>query len=214
MSDMSSLPVAGRTSLERSQLGFGFWADEDGRRIYFPPFGPARWIPSLQAEDAFRRGIFRCYAVGFALGVVAQVWFESSEAVGGSDVGISLLILFGVPFVGSFFLARQWSLVKDSSISYRRALLLELVDSSYLNVCWITLANLLAAIGVGALLIWSYWFRPIGLNMVDLSALKLVRHAGSLLLAVCALAMLHRAWWAFTALQLKRRASFPEDDLR
>jgi hypothetical protein len=68
-------------TIEVGKIQRGYLTDEQGRRIYFPMFGPARLIPSQDAEAKFRERVFLVGVVLFLAYILGSAlnayWLEN-----------------------------------------------------------------------------------------------------------------------------------------
>lgn len=179
---------------EPGKLHRGFLTDHQGRRIYFPTVGPARWVSSPEQEKAFRERVFAWTVVSAlpAIAILIVVIIATSGGTGATQVAF---IPIGVRLLAECFLARRWPLMDDASITYTRAL----AQRSFLRLGFVTLAYaLVAAVFVGLLvllwdapviwserslfeLIWSgYLTAAVGVAMVLVCAACAARQLGAL----------------------------------
>jgi hypothetical protein len=100
-------------------LNDGYAVDAQGRRIYFPPIGQPRLVPSTLDEAKFNGAIFAYSLITFALGfvVLLTAGAASGEYAGSSWVWASGLVVY--PLAASLR-ARRWPALDNPNYTYHR----------------------------------------------------------------------------------------------
>ena len=100
-------------------LNDGFAVDAQGRRIYFPPIGQPRLVPSTLDEAKFNGAVFTYALITFGLGLVVLLTasMASEEFVGLSWVLASMLVVH--PLAASLR-ARRWPALDNPNYTYHR----------------------------------------------------------------------------------------------
>lgn len=100
-------------------LNGGFAVDAQGRRIYFPPFGRPRLVPSTLDEAKFNGAVFTYGLVTFGLSFVAHLSASvaSGEYAGFGWVWASVLVVY--PLAASHR-ARRWPAMDNPNYTYHR----------------------------------------------------------------------------------------------
>lgn len=191
---------------EAGKLRDGFLTDEQGRRIHFPPLGPARWVPSLAEEDNLRRLKFRVIFVGMIVAVTGSMalsmWWEDGASFVGFWVGLAL----GAQALGAARYVRRWPAIPRSEFSYAGYVMGVYERRSFPSLCLAVLSRILACVGIVAGLIWlAAHFQPRWSDLAPSKAIAVVILAVmlSFLLASIALST-YRVW---TVLRKRMRAA-------
>lgn len=100
-------------------LNDGYAVDAEGRRIYFPPLGQPRLVPSTLDEARFNGAVFTYGLVTFGLGlvVVLTASMASEEFVGLGWVLAAVLIVHPV---AASLRAQRWPALNDPNYTYHR----------------------------------------------------------------------------------------------
>jgi drug/metabolite transporter (DMT)-like permease len=168
-------------------LNDGFATDHQGRRIYFPPFGPARWVPSPDQEKAFKERVALWTTISLVASfVVLAILIFSIDTYNGALPG--LVVFFGGRLLGAGVLARQWPPMDDERITYKRTLANDLLRRSMGRLCFLVTTNVLGVIFLIALPIWGLWFGPVDWSEKSIPEVML---RGCLGLALCTGAALY-----------------------
>lgn len=135
-------------------LNKGFATDGAGRRLYFPPVGQPRLVPSREAEARFNE-------IVFFIGFIAVVAILATQALEIFDVSmkksVHYVTIFAAclaPFAIASLLARRWQPVNDSRITYGRFVVNTFSQHGTAALIIQFIACALAAIGLVALGIW------------------------------------------------------------
>lgn len=111
--------------IEVGKLQDRFLSDERGRRIYFPPFGLARLVPSRDAEAKLRERTFFIGLAGIVPLVGAQavdVYWPDRALLYVVLLGFSALLLDFAILSGGVF-ARHWTQIAESDCSYEQCVM-------------------------------------------------------------------------------------------
>jgi hypothetical protein len=184
---------------ERAELGKlrnDFLTDKQGRRIYCPPFGPARWVPSLEEEENLGRLKFRVLLVAMAVAVggttVLLTLFEQSL----SSVGLWMGLAFGVQILCAASYVRRWPAIPRSEFSYARYVTESHERQSLMALCLMVLVRAMVCLGLTAWAIWvvvdypARWSDLTPLNKLVVASLPVML---ALLLA-CLVVSTYRTW--------------------
>jgi hypothetical protein len=173
-----------------------FLTDAQGRRIYCPPFGPARWVPSLEEEENLGRLKFRVLFVAMIVAVggttAVLTLFEQSL----STVGLWMALAFGVQLLCASYYVRRWPAIPRSEFSYARYVIETHERQSLVQLCLAVLVRVIACLGVVVGAIWfavhygDSWSDLTPLNKVVVASLPVML---ALLLALLAPST-YRAW--------------------
>jgi hypothetical protein len=100
-------------------LNGGYAVDAQGRRIYFPPIGEPRLVPSTLDEAKFNGAVFTYGLVTFGLGFVVHLTASvaSGEYAGFGWVWASVLVVY--PLAASLR-ARRWPPLDNPNYTYHR----------------------------------------------------------------------------------------------
>ena len=100
-------------------LNDGYAVDAQGRRIYFPPIGQPRLVPSNLDEAKFNGAVFTYGLITFALGLVFLLLSSvaAEKFVGFSWVLAAVLLVH--PLAASFR-ARRWPALDNPNYTYHR----------------------------------------------------------------------------------------------
>jgi hypothetical protein len=148
------------TLAEPGKLRRGLLTDNQGRRIYFPPVGPARWVPSPEQEKAFKERVAVWMTVAFILAlIVLAILIFTIDTYKGT--GHALAIIFGGRLLGECLLARRWPLMDDETITYRWVVTNDLLRRSTFKLCFLALMAALGTVFFVVLPVWGFWFGPV-----------------------------------------------------
>jgi hypothetical protein len=190
------------TPAEPGKVHRGFLTDDLGRRVYFPPFGAARWAPSAEQERAFNDRVALWTTISFVISlVVTGILIFSIDTYDGMLPG--LVVFFGGRLLGEGMVARRLPLMDDETITYKRAITDDLMRRSTARLCFLGAMNALGAIFLVALPIGGIWFGPVDWSQKSLPEVIL---SGWLSLVFCtgaALYCLVQAHRVFGVLRLK-----------
>lgn len=134
-------------------LNKGFATDGKGRRLYFPPIGQPRLVPSREAEAQFNEAVFFVWLLAVVVIVVLQglaLWdvLRSEVRIVASAVAcVSIL-------AGPSLLARRWQPVNDTRITYGRFVVNALSHYDTAVLIFRFVGCVLAVIGLIAFGIW------------------------------------------------------------
>jgi hypothetical protein len=100
-------------------LNDGYAVDAQGRRIYFPPIGQPRLVPSTLDEAKFNGAVFTYGLITFGLGlvVVLTASMASEEFVG---LGWVLAAVLVVQPLARSLRARRWPALDNPNYTYHR----------------------------------------------------------------------------------------------
>ena len=131
-------------------LNKGFATDGQGRRIYFPPIGQPRLVPSQEAEARLNEIVFFLWFLVIVAYVATQV-FEMIYNVSMKSISLVALAACLAPYAIASLLARRWKPVNDSRITYGRFVVNTLSQRHTAVLIIQLVACALAAIGLLAL---------------------------------------------------------------
>lgn len=146
-------------------LNDGYAVDAEGRRIYFPPFGQPRLVPSTLDEAKFNGAVSTSGLIAFGLGLVVLMILTAAldEFVG---VGWVLALLLVVHPLAASLRARRWPALDNPSYTYQRFVVstlrrqrtawlrCKLIASAMLAIGLVLVAGLLAG---KAQTDWAVW---------------------------------------------------------
>ena len=185
--------------VERTEVGKlrdGFLTDEQGRRIHVPPFGPPRWVPSLEEEDNLRRLKFRVLFVAMIVAVAGATAFAMWWDEAADFVGVWVALALGTQTLAGAHYVRPWAVIPRSEFSYAGYVMGLHERRSLLSLCIAVLSRILACVGIVVGLIWlALDFQPRWSDLPPSKAIGVVILALMLpfLLASIALSA-YRAW--------------------
>jgi hypothetical protein len=190
------------TKAEPGRLHRGFLTDDQGRRIYFPPVGPARWVPSPEQEKAFNDRVMLWMTVAFIIAsVVLFVLIFAIDTYNGT--GHALVIIFGGKLLGECVLARRWPLMDDETITYRWVVTNDLLRRSTVRLCFLALMAALGATFFVVLPVWGYWFGPVDWNERSMAEVIISVYLTVVLCAALAICLLFQAYRIAGVLRMK-----------
>jgi hypothetical protein len=197
------------TPAEPGTLRHGFLTDSSGRRIYFPPLGPARWVPSPEQEKAFKERLAVWMTIAFVIALVALfVLIVTIDTYNGT--GHALVIVFGGRLLGECLIVRQWPLMDDETITYRRVVINDLLRRSTVRLCCLAFIAVLGAIFFVVMPVWGYWFGPVDWSKRTLIEVIISLHLTAVLCAALTIYFLLQAHRMTGVLRMKLSGATPQ----
>lgn len=148
---------ADNAPIEVGKLRNRFLSDERGRRIYFPPFGLARLVPSRDAEAKLRE---REFFPG--LGVVVLITAAQAVDVYWPDRLPLYALIYGcaalmaaLAILSGQFLTRHWEPIPAEDYSYDRGVMAIYARRSFALLILTALAQGVGCIAVTALPVFT-----------------------------------------------------------
>ncbi|MBL9034230.1 MAG: hypothetical protein JNN33_05665 [Rhodospirillaceae bacterium] len=147
--------------MEVGKVRDGFLTDAHNRRIYFPPIGVPRRIPTPAAEAKFRENIMWSSAVGWFLSAAAMFAVIFVPNTSGRGSGIFFFLILACRYLGASLFAHRLPPLDDPTITYRRAIQETYVQRSFPWLCMAVLIGVAGLIGFsmapGLLWFWKDW---------------------------------------------------------
>jgi hypothetical protein len=140
---------------EIGKLRDGFVTDDQGRRIYCPPFGPARWVPSLEEEENLGRLKFRVLFVAAAVALGGTTLLLTLFDQSFSTLGLWMALAFGVQISSASYYVQRWPAIPRSEFSYARYVVATHERQSLTSLCFAVLLRAIVCLGV---VIGAIWF--------------------------------------------------------
>jgi hypothetical protein len=128
-------------------LNGGFAVDAQGRRIYFPPIGRPRLVPSTLDEAKFNGAVFTYALITFGLGFVVHLTASAAygEYAGLAWVWAAVLVVY--PLAASLR-ARRWPALDNPNYTYHRFVISTLRRQSTVWLRCKLIASAILAIGL------------------------------------------------------------------
>jgi hypothetical protein len=135
-------------------LNDGYAVDGQGRRIYFPPFGQPRLVPSTLDEAKFNGAVFTYGLVMFGLTFVIYLTVNAAlEESGGSTVILALPLV--AHYLAVSLRARRWPALDDPNYTYHRFVVSTLRRQNTGWLRWKLAISAILAIGLVLVVGWS-----------------------------------------------------------
>jgi hypothetical protein len=173
-----------------------FLTDAQGRRLYCPPFGPARWVPSLEEEENLGRLKFRVLFVAMAVAVGGTTVLLTLLEQSYSSLGLWMALAFVIRELWAANYVRRWPAIPRSEFSHARYVMETYERQSMVSLCLAVLVRGIACIGLTVGVIWAVvhhqpsWDDLVPLNKVVFASLPVML---ALVLA-CLLVSTYRVW--------------------
>jgi hypothetical protein len=100
-------------------LNDGYAVDAQGRRIYFPPIGQPRLVPSTLDEARFNGAVFTYALITFGLGFVLLLTASAAYGEYAGLIWVLASVLVVYPLAASLR-ARRWPALDDPNYTYHR----------------------------------------------------------------------------------------------
>ena len=141
--------------IEVGKVRDGFLTDARNRRIYFPPVGAPRRIPTPATEAKLRENIMWSTGVGWVLFVTAMVALIFVPA--SSNRGLVFCVFIVVcRLVGASLFARRLPPLDDPTVTHRQAIQETYMQRSYVWLCCAVTLVVLVSIGF-SVAPWVLW---------------------------------------------------------
>jgi hypothetical protein len=136
-------------------LNDGYAVDAQGRRIYFPPIGRPRLVPTREEEAKFNERVLWCLVIALlaSFAGMASLIFVPEKSI--STNGEWLVLIFGSRAIGASVMARRWPVFPGNRISYGRFVIATLSGESKSSLILRLLLTGAAAAALIGLAAWS-----------------------------------------------------------
>jgi hypothetical protein len=135
-------------------LNDGYAVDTQGRRIYFPPIGQPRLVPSHEQEARLNGAAFTYGLVTFGISVVVALILNTLPEKPFEILGEVMLPVLVAHQMAASLLARRWPALNDRNYTYHRFVVSTLSRQSATNLYLTLLLTSVVAIGLVWLTGW------------------------------------------------------------
>jgi hypothetical protein len=136
-------------------LNDGFAVDAQGRRLYFPPIGQPRLVPSSEQEAKLNGAAFTYGLVTFGVSFVVAMILNTVPEEPFEIYGEVMIPVLAAHQVAASLLARRWPALNDSNFTYHRFVVSTLSRQRTGHLYGKLLLTCIIAIGIVWLIGWA-----------------------------------------------------------